>query len=65
VVDECRERGGPGDELIARLAERIPGLKVRALMGLDCYIPLGDAANLVLVQEPEIEAAATALVEGA
>ncbi len=63
VVDECRERGGPGDEVIARLVERVPGLRTRQVVGLDCYIPLGDAANLVLVQEPDIEAAALALLE--
>ncbi len=63
MVDECRERGGPGDEVIARLVERVPGLRSRQVLGLDCYIPLGDAANLVLVQEPDIAAAARDLME--
>jgi hypothetical protein len=31
--------------------------------GLDTYIPLGGAANVVLVQEPDIERAALALLE--
>jgi hypothetical protein len=34
------------------------------VMGLDSYIPLGDAANLVLVQESDVEAGARALLEG-
>lgn len=65
MVDECRERGGPGDEVVARLVERIPGLRCRQILGVDCYIPLGDAANLVLVQEPDIERGALALMEQA
>ena len=63
VVDECREAAGPGDALVAAVAQGAPGAKVKGITGVDCYIPLGDAANLVLVQEADIEAAALALLE--
>jgi len=38
-------------------------VRMARVAGVDTYIPLGDAANRVLVQEPDIEAAALALLE--
>jgi 2-oxoisovalerate dehydrogenase E1 component len=63
VVDECRASSGIADTVVASVVERC-GDRVRTakVVGVDCYIPLGAAANLVLVQEPEIEEAAQALL---
>jgi 2-oxoisovalerate dehydrogenase E1 component len=51
-----------GRVLVAHLALNVPGVRLAQVVAPDSYIPLGDAANLVLVQEPEIEAAARALL---
>lgn len=63
VVDECRESSGIADTVIARITERC-GDRVTTgrVVSVDSYIPLGAAANLVLVQEPEILEAALTLV---
>lgn len=61
VVDECREHSGVADELLSVVARRLPGTPVGRVVARDTYIPLGGAANLVLVQEPEIEQAARSL----
>ncbi len=63
VVDECRRTGGIAEGVIAALVEGASGLRIARVAGRDTYIPLGDAANRVLVQEPDIEAAALALME--
>ncbi|MAW60620.1 MAG: MFS transporter [Planctomycetes bacterium] len=55
VVDECRATGaGVADALIADLAEHGFAGRVRSVRGMDAYIPLADAANLVLVSEDQI-----------
>ncbi|MFO0278770.1 MAG: hypothetical protein ACK533_15985 [Planctomycetota bacterium] len=38
---------------------------LRRVAAVDTYVPLAAAANLVLVQEPDIEAAALAIVKEA
>jgi 2-oxoisovalerate dehydrogenase E1 component len=55
VVDECRQTGGGiADAVIAKLAEDgFPG-PLRSVRSADSYIPLGDAANLVLLSEGQI-----------
>ena len=58
VVDECRRNSGVADSILALYAERPDPPRLQRVMGDDTYIPLGDAANLVLVQEPDILAAA-------
>lgn len=63
VVDECRETGGMAEGIITALVEHCPEVQMARVTGVDTYIPLGDAANLVLVQEAQIEAAAKDLVE--
>lgn len=63
VVDECRRSSGIAEALVADLFDRDPTLKMHRVTGLDTYIPLGDAANRVLVQEPDIEAGALTLLE--
>ena len=64
--------GGQADEQQRREARRrvveIANSEVHAALtarvtSVDTYIPLGAAANLVLVQEPDIEAAALQLVD--
>lgn len=55
VVDECRATGaGIADAVIADLAEHGPSVKLGSVRALDTYIPLGPAADLVLVQEADI-----------
>jgi 2-oxoisovalerate dehydrogenase E1 component len=63
VVDECRRSSGIADTVITELLLRHPDLRFGRVQGEDCYIPLGPAANLVLVGEPQIESAALALLE--
>jgi 2-oxoisovalerate dehydrogenase E1 component len=62
VVDECRESSGIADAVLASVALRAPAVALAKVVGADSYIPLGAAANLVLVQEPEIERAARAML---
>ena len=55
IVDECRRTGGVAEGIMAALAERCPAVRLTRVAGDDTYIPLGAAANLVLVQEEDIE----------
>ena len=61
LVDETRRTGGVSEGLCALLVDAGFDGKVARVTARDSFIPLGDAANLVLLQEPEIEAAALAL----
>ena len=63
VVDECRETGGMAEGILTALVEHCPDVKMSRVTGVDTYIPLGAAANLVLVSENDIEAAAKELVK--
>ena len=63
VVDECRETGGMAEGILTALVEGCPEVKMARVTGVDTYIPLGAAANLVLVSEDDIESAAKALVK--
>ena len=58
IVDECRETGSLSEALVTHLVEAGFDGPVARVTGVDTFIPLGAAANLVLVQEPDIEAAA-------
>jgi 2-oxoisovalerate dehydrogenase E1 component len=58
IVDECRRTGGVAEGVMAALVERCPEVRMARVAGIDTFIPLGAAANLVLVQEADIEAAA-------
>ncbi|MEQ1566675.1 MAG: thiamine pyrophosphate-dependent enzyme [Myxococcota bacterium] len=63
VVDECRASSGIADPLLAEVALRCGAeVALAKVVGADSYIPLGAAANLVLVQEADIEAAAVGLL---
>ena len=62
VADETRHSGGVGEGVLAALVEaRFPGRMVR-VASRDSFVPLGDAANLVLLDEDEIDKAARALL---
>lgn len=65
VVDECRAtNAGPSALILAELCQD-PELRdcvLRRVAAVDSYVPLAAAANLVLVQEPDIERAALELV---
>ena len=55
VVDECRATGGGvAEALVARLAEEGFGGRLASVRAHDSYVPLGPAANLVLVGEEDI-----------
>jgi 2-oxoisovalerate dehydrogenase E1 component len=63
VVDECRRSGNVSEGISACLAD-VPALRNKPfarVTSADSFIPLAEAANLVLLQEPEIFAAANAL----
>lgn len=62
VVDECRETGGMAEGIMTALVEHCPEVKMARVTGADTFIPLGAAANLVLVQEADIEAAVRELM---
>ena len=62
IVDECRKTGSPSEELLAAFAERELGYSIKRICGEDTFIPLGPAADAVLVQENDIVDAARALI---
>jgi 2-oxoisovalerate dehydrogenase E1 component len=61
VVDECRSTGGVSEGVFTALVDQGVNAAMARVAGDDVYIPLGAAANLVLVQEADILAAALAL----
>lgn len=64
IVDECRASSGIADTVAAHLHEQLPGqLRTRRVVAPDTFIPLGPAADHVLIQEGEILQAALALLE--
>ncbi len=62
VVDETRRTGGVSEGVIAELVDAGYEGRIARVTSKDSFVPLGDAAQLVLVSEDEIEAAALALV---
>jgi 2-oxoisovalerate dehydrogenase E1 component len=62
VVDETRRSGGVGEGVLAGLVDAGFEGRMARVASRDSFIPLGDAARLVLVSEAEIEAAARRLV---
>ncbi len=57
VVDEGRRTGSVSEEIVTLLGERAHQLPFRRLVSEDCYIPLGPAADAVLLTEEEIRIA--------
>jgi 2-oxoisovalerate dehydrogenase E1 component len=62
VVDETRRSGGVGEGIVAELVDAGYIGHLSRVTSKDSFIPLGDAAKLVLLSEAEIEAAADALL---
>lgn len=58
VVDETRASGGVGEGVVAGLVDGGFSGRLRRVAAADSFIPLGDAANLVLVSVDEIVDAA-------
>jgi 2-oxoisovalerate dehydrogenase E1 component len=55
IADECRATGGGiADAVIASLAESGFRGPMRSVRAIDSYVPLGAAANLVLISENQI-----------
>ncbi|WP_406672626.1 thiamine pyrophosphate-dependent enzyme [Natronospira sp.] len=65
VVDESRRTGGLAEEIFTVIEEEAGhGIRKARVCGDDSYIPLGDAANRVLMQESDVLAGARALLAG-
>jgi 2-oxoisovalerate dehydrogenase E1 component len=62
VADETRHSGGVGEGVLATLVEAGFPRRVARVASRDSYIPLGAAADLVLLSESDIEQAAWALL---
>jgi 2-oxoisovalerate dehydrogenase E1 component len=58
-----RRTGGIADTVVAELNERGFEGRMARVASEDAFIPLGDAARLVLLDEPTIEAAARSLAK--
>ncbi len=63
IVDETRHSGGVGEGVIAGLVEGGYSGALTRVAAVDTFIPLGDAANLVLVGEDDIVDAVESIVE--
>ncbi len=64
VADETRASGGWSEGVITALVECGITTRIGRATSKDSFIPLGDAAKLVLLSEVEIEAAAYGLLHG-
>ena len=61
VVDETRHQDGVGEAVVTALVETGYSGELVRLAARDSFVPLGDAANLVLVSEGEIASAVRAI----
>ena len=61
IADETRHSGGVGEGVITALVEHGFTGRISRVSSLDSFVPLGDAANLVLLDEHAIETAARLL----
>jgi len=62
VVDECRQSGSVSEALLSGLLERGLAECVKRVTSADSFIPLGQAAEFVLISEAAIEDAARELL---
>ncbi|HWC69165.1 MAG TPA: thiamine pyrophosphate-dependent enzyme [Acidimicrobiales bacterium] len=62
VADETRATGGVSEGVVTALVDAGFGGRIARVASADSFIPLGDAAHLVLLSEGDIEAAALRLV---
>src|SRR6056297_1118257 len=64
VLDEGRPDGGIGEAVVTALVEHgVADRPIKRVTGVDCYIPLGDAAKLMMPDEARVAEAARALVK--
>ena len=64
ALDEGRPDGGISEAVLSALVERgLAHRPIRRITGKDCYIPLGDAAGLVLPDEAEIIATIQSMLD--
>jgi 2-oxoisovalerate dehydrogenase E1 component len=63
IADETRHAGGVGEGVLTALVEHGFAGRIARVASRDSYVPLGDAANLVLLSEDEIESAARRLAD--
>src|SRR5207302_641020 len=63
IVDETRRSGGVSEGIVTALVDEGFLGTISRVTSQDSFIPLGAAANHVLLQEAEIEAAARATVD--
>ena len=61
VVDETRRTGGVSEGILSALVDSSFDGQVARVASMDSFIPLGDAADLVLVSESDVEQAALQL----
>ena len=64
VADETRASGGWSEGVVTALVDGGITTRIGRVTSKDSFIPLGDAAKLVLLSEAEIEAAAYRLLHG-
>jgi 2-oxoisovalerate dehydrogenase E1 component len=64
VVDETRRTGGVSEAVLAALVDGGFRGAIRRVASADSFIPLGDAARAVLLDEPTVLAAARQLIAG-
>jgi 2-oxoisovalerate dehydrogenase E1 component len=64
VVDETRRSGGVSEGVVTALVDAGYQGRISRVTSEDSFIPLGPAANAVLLDEPTIEKAAVGLVPG-
>ncbi|MGI8459780.1 MAG: thiamine pyrophosphate-dependent enzyme [Propionibacteriaceae bacterium] len=64
VVDETRYSGGVGEGVVSALVQQGFGGRLRRVSSRDSFVPLGSAAQHVLLGEDDIEKAALDLVRG-
>jgi len=62
IVDEMRRTGGVSEGLVTGLLEAGFTGRLARIAADDSFVPLGDAADLVLVQQDDIEDAVRALL---
>lgn len=64
IVDEGRRSAGVGEGIMTALVEAgLGSMRIKRVVGADCFTPLGDAAGLVLPSEGEIAAAGIELAK--
>jgi 2-oxoisovalerate dehydrogenase E1 component len=63
AVDECRRSGNVSEAIGTWAAEQSPRIAFSRVTAADSFIPLGEAAEYVLVQEAEIVSAALLLLQ--